>query len=87
MSAPSCILPDDAEAKALGEIDRAVRAGAARALRTRADLQRLRAAEGSSSAGEKYPDVVVRSPEAAMAANLADAFERIAIEIEAGAPI
>ena len=63
------------------------RAGAARALRARASPQRSKGADGFTAAGEKFPEIIVRSPEAAMAANLADAFERIAIETEAGAPI
>jgi hypothetical protein len=68
-------------------IDRAIRTGAVRALRTRADKQRAKAAGGIAAAGDHFPGVMVRSPEAAMAASLADAFERIAGEIEAGAPI
>ena len=58
------------------------------ALRTRADKQRQKAVGGIAAAGGHFlPGVMARSPEAAMAANLADAFERIAIETEAGAPI
>ena len=68
-------------------IELAIRAGAVRALRTSADRQRQKAAGGIAAAGDHFPGVMVRSPEAAMAANLADAFERIADEIEAGAPI
>jgi hypothetical protein len=65
-------------------IELAILAVAVRALRTRADRQREKAAGGIAAAGV---GVMVRSPEAAMAANLANAFERIADEIEAGAPI
>jgi hypothetical protein len=63
---------------------------AIRALRTRVSRQRQKAADGISSAGEHFPGIFgifVRAPEAAMAANLAAAFERIAAEIEAGAPL
>jgi hypothetical protein len=57
------------------------------AFRARADKQREKASRGNAAAGDQFPGVLVRSPEAAMAASLADAFERIAGEIEAGAPI
>jgi hypothetical protein len=69
------------------QIELAICAGAARALRTRAAVQRQMAADGTSSAGDRFPTIVVRSPEAAMAANLADAFLRIADGIEAEAPL
>jgi hypothetical protein len=52
------------------------------ALRARADKQRRKAADGISMAGDGFPNIAVRSLDAAMAANLADAFERIADEIE-----
>ena len=55
MSAPSYILAADPEAKILSDIELAIRAGAAKALKARAAVQRLRAADGTSSAGEKYP--------------------------------
>ena len=84
MTAPPCSLAAYSEAKTFSEIELAVRAGAAKALKARAAVQRLRAADGTSSAGDHFPGVLVRSPEAAMAANLAAAFERIAAEIEAG---
>ena len=67
---------------ALDSIELAIRAGAVPAIRTRADRQRQKAAGGIAAAGERFPDVL--APEAAMAANLAAAFERIAAEIEAG---
>ena len=70
---------------ALDSIELAIRAGAVRALRTRAGKQRQRAAGGIAVAGDHFPGVRVRSPEAAMAANLANAFERIADEIESEA--
>ena len=53
------------------------------ALRTRADKQRQKVAGGIAAAGEQFPGVTVRSPEAAMAANLAAEFERLADEVEA----
>jgi len=86
MTTPSCILPADAEAKVLSEIELAIRAGVACALRVRAPFDGGRPLTALPS-GDRFPGVVVRSPEESMAANLADAFERIAIEIEAGAPI
>lgn len=76
-----------AEAKVLNEIELAIRAGAARALRARAAVQLRKAADGTSTAGEKYPDVVIRTGEAAVAEKLAATFERIVAEIEAGAPL
>jgi hypothetical protein len=45
---------------------------------------RQKAAGGIAVAGDHFPGVMVRSPEAAMAANLAAEFERIAEEIEGG---
>jgi hypothetical protein len=67
------------------EIELAVRAGAARALRTRAAVQRLRAVDGTSSAGEQFPNVVIQTGEAAVAGRLASAFEALATEIESEA--
>jgi len=68
-------------------IELAIFAGAVRALRARADRQRQKAAGGIAAAWNHFPGVMVRSPEAAMAANLAAEFERLADEIEAeGAP-
>ena len=87
MSARSDISSTGAEAKALGDIERGVRAGAARALRTRAAIQRQRAADGTSTGGDKNPSIVIQTGEAAVAARLVGAFELLADEIEAGAPI
>jgi len=87
MSAPSDIFSTGAEARVLSEIEFAVCAGAVRALRARAAVQRRKAADGTSTAGEKYPDVIIRTGEAAVAEKLAATFERIAAEIEAGAPL
>jgi hypothetical protein len=85
MSAPSRITMSALEAKALSEIELAIHAGAARALRTRAAVQRQMAVEGTSSAGEKYPGVVIQTGEAAIAGRLANAFELLADEIESEA--
>ena len=71
---------------ALDSIELAILAGAVRALRTRADNQREKAAGGIAAAGDHFPGMLVRSPEAAMAANLATEFERLADELEAEAP-
>lgn len=87
MSALSPILLAGADAKALNDIELAVRAGAARALRARAAVQRLRAAEGTSAAGEKFPGVVIQTGEATVATRLVATFEQIANEIDSeGAP-
>jgi hypothetical protein len=72
------------DAKALNDIEIAVRAGAARALRARAAVQRQLAADGTSAAGEKYAGVIIRTGEAAVAARLTTMFEQIADDIEAG---
>ena len=87
MSAPSDISSTGAEAKVLSDIEFAVCAGAACALRARAALQRKKASDGTAAAGEQFPDVVIRTGEAAVAEKLAATFERIAAEIEAGAPL
>jgi hypothetical protein len=71
-------------ADALHEIELAIRAGAVRAIRTRADRQRQKAAGGIAPAGDHFPSIIIRTPEAPMAANLADAFECLAAEFEAG---
>ena len=81
MSAPSLIATSALEAKVLGEIELAIGGAAVRALRARVDKQRKKVADGSSIAGDS--GVLVRSPEAAMATKLADAFEGLAAEIEA----
>ena len=66
-------------------LEAAVAVGAARALRTRAAVQLQKAAGSIAAAGDQFPCVVIRWPEAAMAGNLAAAFERLAAELEAGA--
>jgi hypothetical protein len=85
MSGPCSILQADPGAKALRDIELAVRAGAAKALKARAAIQRLRATDGTSSAGEQFPDVTIRTGEAAVAARLAATLEQIADEIESEA--
>jgi hypothetical protein len=73
------------EAKVLSEIEIAVRAGAARALRTRASIQRQKAGDCTSSAGQQFPNVMIQTGEAAVAGRLASAFELLAAEIESEA--
>jgi hypothetical protein len=85
LSAPSDISSTGAEAKILRDIELALRAGAAKALKARAAIQRLRATDGTSSAGEQFPDVTIRTGEAAVAARLAATLEQIADEIESEA--
>ena len=65
------------------EIEAAVRQGAARALRSRTARQAAIAAIGCVSAGERFPSVIVRAGEAAIALRLATALSQIADEIEA----
>jgi hypothetical protein len=67
-------------------LESAVYAGALVALRNAAIRQRGVADSGTSSAGEKYPGVVIRSPEGACAVNLADDWAAIAdaLEVEGG---
>jgi hypothetical protein len=86
MNAPSPISPVGTKANGLDEIELVVRAGAARALRKRAAVQRQLAADGTSSAGEKCAGVIIRTGEAAVAARLTTMFEQIAADIEAGVP-
>ena len=85
MSAPSDISSTGAEAKVLSDIEFAVCAGAACALRARAALQRKKACDGTSSAGERHPSIVIQTGEAAVAGRLASAFELLADEIESEA--
>jgi hypothetical protein len=65
-------------------LERAVTVGAIAALRKRAEAQRQKAAEGSAPAGEKFPGVIIQSPEAATAMKIAADFDGIADELEAG---
>ena len=55
--------------------------GAIAALRKGAEAQRKIAIAGTSLAGEKFPGVVIRSPEAACATKLAANWDAIADEI------
>jgi hypothetical protein len=72
----------NSETNTVRDVELAVVAGATSALRARAAVQRQRAADGTSSAGEQFPDVVIQTGEAAVAARLAATFERLAAEIE-----
>jgi hypothetical protein len=67
-------------------LEQAILARVVCALRNAAAKQRGIAANGTSSAGEKYPGVVIRSPEAACAVNLADDWTAIAdsLDMEGG---
>jgi hypothetical protein len=68
------------------DLEQAIVAGAMIALRNRALFQRKLAAEGTSSAGEKYPNVTIRSPEAVCAVNLAEDWSAIADALEMEGP-
>jgi hypothetical protein len=63
-------------------IDAAIRDGAVRALRKRAKVQADRAAIGEIPAGDKYPGVIIRSGESAIASSLCAALSAIADELE-----
>jgi len=67
-------------------LERAISAGTISALRKAAARQRALATSRTSSAGENYPGVVIRSPEAACAINLAGDWTVIAdaLEMEGG---
>jgi hypothetical protein len=69
----------------LDAIETAIRGGVEHALRKRAAVQRQRAADGTTPAGVHAPDLMLRSPEAALAQHLAADLESIAAEIEADA--
>jgi hypothetical protein len=70
----------------LDPIESAIYAGAIVALRKAAAKQSGVASSGTSFAGEKYPGVVIRSPEAACAVNLAEDWTAIAdaLNLEGG---
>jgi len=55
------------------------------ALRKARDAQRKIAADGTAAAGEKYPGVVIKSPEAACAAKMAELWDGLSAELEGGA--
>jgi hypothetical protein len=68
------------------EIEAAIVGRAIAMLRKQANVQRQIANEGTVAAGDKYPDVSIRSPEAACAAALASDWGEIAdlLELEGG---
>ncbi len=66
-------------------IETAIRSAAVRAIRKRAAVQLGKAVEGTLPAGEHAPDLMLRSPEAALALRLAIGLAAIAVEIEEGA--
>jgi Tfp pilus assembly protein PilX len=74
-----------AERTSPNELEAAIARGAAAALRKRADALRREAELGTSSAGGKHPDVILKTPEAARALDLAGDFDSIADLLEAGA--
>jgi hypothetical protein len=63
-------------------IETAIREGAVRALRRRAKVQADRATAGETQAGEKYPGVIIRSGESAIADSLSVVLSTIADELE-----
>jgi hypothetical protein len=63
-------------------IEAAFREGAVRALRKRAKVQADRAIAGEAIAGEKFPDVVIRSGESVVARGLSQALSALADEFE-----
>jgi hypothetical protein len=67
-------------------LESAIAGAAAGVLRRRATALRREAELGTSSAGEKYPRVTLKSPEAASALDLANDFDSIAALLEAGMP-
>ena len=62
-------------------METAIGTAMALALRRRSEVKRKQAAEGTATV-EDHPDVVIRSPEAALASRMADEYEAIAQEIE-----
>jgi hypothetical protein len=63
-------------------IEAALQDGAVRALRRRAEIQAKRAADGETPADERFPDVVIRSGESAIASSLSAALSAVADELE-----
>ena len=70
-------------ALAADPIETAIRGATVRAIRKRAAVQPGKAVEGTLPAGEHAPDLMLRSPEAALALRLAVGLEAIAGELEA----
>jgi hypothetical protein len=68
----------------LDPLEAAVYAGAIAALRKAGAKQRGIASSGTSSAGDRFPNVTIRSPEAACAVNLAEDWNSIADLLESG---
>jgi hypothetical protein len=68
---------------AASELEAAIVAGAIAALRRRASVQAQKARDGTTSAGDAHPHVVIATGEAATAVALARALERIAAEFDA----
>jgi hypothetical protein len=66
-------------------IEAAIHDGVLRALVKRAEMQRRRATAATSAAGEQFPGVLLRSPEAALASRLAADWEAIADDLETAA--
>jgi hypothetical protein len=69
------------------DIEAGFLAGASRALRNRAAVQQQRAADGTSPAGDKFPGVMIRSLEAALATHIAGDLEALAGEILVEVPL
>jgi hypothetical protein len=69
----------------LDKLEAGFLAGAIAALQKAADRQCKLAAAGTANAGEKFPGVVIRSPEAARAAHLTADWIEIAGELAGGA--
>jgi hypothetical protein len=66
------------------EIEAAVRAGAVRALRRRADRQAAIANLETGPAGERFPDVIIRTGRAALAGRIAESLNACADQIDGG---
>jgi hypothetical protein len=62
-------------------LETAISAALGAAVRRRAAAQRQKAADGTSAVGDKFPQIVARSPEAALAGRLAVDLDAIADEI------
>jgi hypothetical protein len=67
----------------LDEINSIIVAHVVAALRRAGDAQRKIAADGTAGAGEKFPGVTIKSPEAACASKMAAMWDGLASEFEA----
>jgi len=74
-------------ALAADSIETAIRGATVRAIRKRAAVQLGKAVEGTLPAGEHAPNLMIRSPEAALALRLATGLAAIADELEAEASL